>query len=154
MSTAANTNTEATLEQAFAATAAKADVTPSPRPDLNGRLVQVPGAPQVYLVINGYRRWIPNYETFLNLFPGNATIQSDTGVGLISEGPALSNGAVLAKSSAAVQVYLVSNGMKMWIPSPAIFTLNQFNSNNILTVVPVIMDAVPAGPDIQPPTQS
>lgn len=152
MSTAANTNTEATLEQAFAATAAKADVAPSPRPDLNGRLVQVPGAPQVYLVINGYRRWIPNYPTFLNLFPSNASIQSDTGVGLISEGPALSNGAVLAKSSDDVKIYLVTNGMKMWIPSPAIFQLNQFNPATVLTVAPVIMNAVPNGPDIQPPT--
>lgn len=154
MSTAANTNTGATTEQLMADAAAKADAAPTPRPDLNGRLVQVPGLPQVYLVINGYRRWIPDYDTFLNLFPGNATIQSDTGVGLISEGPALSSGAVLAKSSDDVRIYLVTNGMKMWIPSPAIFQLNQFNSATVLTVVPVIMKAVPTGPDIQAPTQA
>lgn len=154
MSTAASTtNSDEAVKQFLAAAAASADVGPEPRPEFNGLLVQVTGLPQVYLVINGYRRWIPNWDTFLNLFPSNASIKNDTGVILIAQGPDLSNGAVLAKSSADAKTYLVSNGMKMWIPNPTIFRRYQFNGSKVLTVAPVIMDAVPTGPDIQGPPQ-
>ena len=154
MSTAASTtNTDAAVKDFLAAAATNADAGPEPRPEFNGLLVQVTGLPQVYLVINGYRCWVPNYDTFLNLFPSNASIKNDTGVILIAQGPDLSNGAVLAKSSSDANIYLVSNKMKMWIPSPAIFQRYQFNGSKVLTVAPVIMDAVPNGPDLQGPPQ-
>lgn len=155
MTTATNTNTEADLKQMMDAAAAKTGATaPDPLPAYNGRLVQIPGKPEVYFVINGYRRWIPNYPSFLNLFLREATIERGEGIKLISEGPALSDGAALAKSAGDDRIYLVTNWIKMWIPSPAMFKYCQFDASKVVNSGPrIILDSVLTGPDIQPPPQ-
>ena len=39
----------------------------APRPDLNGLRVKSPTSPAVYLILDGYRRWIPDPDTYNNL---------------------------------------------------------------------------------------
>lgn len=154
MSTSLSGTNSAQVSQILAAAAGSAQLgaTPEPHPELNGLLLQLPGNPKVYLVINGFRCWVPNPATFNNLFVPGATITPDVNIGVVSEGPALSDGAVLAKSTAADPVYLVSNGVKRWIPSQPIFQRYQFNAKNIQLVAPVIMDAVPSGSNIDGPS--
>ena len=90
MSTAVSQNLEATTQQALAAAAGttQAGTTPQPMPELNGLLLQLPGAPQIYLVLNGFRCWVPDPATFNNLFVSGATIIQDINIGVVSQGPA------------------------------------------------------------------
>lgn len=154
MSAAASETIVKATKAALAAAVGTASVgvTPEPRPDLNGLLLQLPGSPQVYLVLNGFRVWVPDSTTFSNLFNSGATIVQDINIGVVSEGAALTSGAVLAQGNASPQVYLVSNGEKMWIPTPDIFNRYQFNSGNIQTLPQIVIDFLPNGPNLQGPT--
>lgn len=153
MSTAASQNTEQAARKVLAAAVGGATigVTPAPAPELNGLLLQLPGAPQVYLVVNGFRRWVPDPGTFGNLFVNGATVVQDIGIGAVSEGAPLTSGAILAQGDASAQVYLVSNGVKMWIPDPATFNRYQFNSANIKLLPQIVIDFLPNGPNIEGP---
>ncbi len=62
-------------------------------------------------------------------------------------GLALTSGAVLAKGSGAPE-YLVTNGQKLWIPSPAVFGQFYFNSGKVVTVPDVIINSIPQGLNI------
>ena len=154
MSTAVSQDLDAATKQALAAAAgtAQAGVTPQPMPELNGLLLQLPGAPQVYLVLNGFRCWVPDPATFTNLFVSGATIIPDINIGVVAEGQPLTSGAVLAQASGSAPVYLVSNGVKSWIPTPAIFSRYQFNASKIQVVAPILINSIPNGPDVQAQT--
>jgi hypothetical protein len=118
-----------------------------PRPDLRGTRVQSPGRPQIYIIDpEGYRRWIPNPSTYDNLFKTWDGVIVDLGTHDIPERAALSNGAFLAKSPDAVQVYLISNGQKRWITSPPVFDHYRFNWTKIQTMPSAALDAIPTGP--------
>ena len=152
MSAAVSQNLQATTQQALAAAAGTQATTPEPMPQLNGLLLQLPGAPQVYLVLNGYRCYVPDPGTFTNLFVSGATIIQDINIGVVAEGQPLTSGAVLAQASGSAPVYLVSNGVKCWIPTPAIFSRYQFNSGQIQVVAPILMNSIPNGPNVQAQT--
>lgn len=154
MSSAASESVEQSAKKFLAAAVggATVGVTPAPAPQLNGLLLQLPGAAPVYLVINGFRCWVPDSTTFNNLFVSGATIVSDLGVGAVSEGPALSSGAILARGNASPQVYLISNGVKMWIPTPDILNRYQFNGAKIQVLPQIVIDYIPNGPNLQGPT--
>ena len=154
MSTAVSKDLQSSTAKALAAAVGTSavGVTPEPMPQLNGLLLQLPGNPKVYLVVNGFRCWIPDSATFNNLFPSGATIVQDINIGAISEGPPITSGAVLAQASGAAAVYLVTNGQKCWIPSPDIFNRYQFNGGTVQVVAPILVNSIPSGPDLQGPT--
>jgi hypothetical protein len=153
MTIAASTNFEESAKSFLAAAVGSAPVgiTPEPAPQLNGLLLQLPGAAPIYLVLNSFRRWIPSPATMAALFVPNPNVIKDIGIGTVSEGPALSANAVLAKADNSERVYLVTNGIKMWIPSPDIFNRYQFNWNKVVTVPSILMESIPNGPDIEGP---
>jgi hypothetical protein len=124
------------------------------RPDLDGLRVKAPGNGAVYLIMDGgYRRWIPNPATYDNLFRNWDGIITDIDVPLIPELPALSNLAVLARRSEGetAQVYLISNGRKCWVTSPAAMDRYHFDFNKVQKLSPAVIDAIPNGPDINWP---
>ena len=153
MSTALSKDLETTTKETLAAAVGTAQVgiTPEPMPQLNGLLLQLPGAAPVYLVLNGYRCWVPDPGTFQNLFVSGASIFQDINIGVVSEGPAITSGAVLAQAAGSPTIYFVTNGGKMGIPSPAVFSRYQFNSK-IYVVPPILINLIPNGPDVQGPT--
>ena len=152
MSTAvANFEAQAKSFLSAAVGSAQVGITPAPAPELNGLLLQLPGAAPIYLVLNGFRRWVPSPATLSQLFVGNPKVIQDIGIGTVSEGPALSVNAVLAKADNSDRVYLVTNGVKMWIPSPDIFNRYQFNGAKIVTVPSILIDSIPNGPNVDGP---
>jgi hypothetical protein len=151
MSAAVTKNLETATRDELAAAASKADA-PSPMPELNGLLLQLPGAPTIYLVVNGYRCGLPDQTTYQNLFVPGAMVVQDINIGVVAEGPVITSGAVLVQGSSSPQVYFVSNGEKMWIPTPTIFSRYQFNSAKIQVVAQILVDSIPSGPDVQPQT--
>lgn len=147
---ATSTTSEESAKQALAAAAVTGD-TPAPHPELNGLILQLPGAPQLYLVLNAFRCWIPDPQTANNLFNSGFTIVPDINIGVVALGAPLTSGAILAKGDASDTVYLVTNGVKMGIPSPDVFNRYQFNWNKIQTFPQIVIDYLPTGPVVQGP---
>jgi len=117
----------------------------SPRPDLAGlRLTPLTGGP-IYLVNpEGLLQWIPNPATYNNLFRDwNGVYRVD--IATMPIGTALSDGAILAKGNVSSAVYIVSNGKKRWITSPAVMDKYYFNWNHIYVVPQVLVDSIPTG---------
>jgi hypothetical protein len=141
MSTAASTD---------AATAAAGTVAPDPKD--NGSLRQLPDSPQIYLILNGLRRWIPDMTTIGNLFVSGTTAKSDPNLGDIEEGAPLTSGTVLAQASGSDPIYLVTNSKKMWIPSMDILNSYHFDLGKVQVVAPILLNSIPSGPDVQGPT--
>lgn len=156
MSTAVSKDLATTTKAALAAAVGTAQVgaTSQPMPELNGLLLQLPGAPQIYLVLNGFRCWVPDTQTLANLFVSNPSIFQDINIGVVAQGPAITSGAVLVQAAGLAPVYLVTNGVKMWIPTPDIFNRYQFNSSNIQSCSPVVINCIPNGPNVEGPTSS
>lgn len=150
MTTAVATYTEQGVKEILASLGSN-DELGALRPDLNGLLVQLPGADPIYLVINGFRRWVPNPQTFINLFVPGARVVPDVNIGLIPEATPLTSGAVLARPAGGNPIYVISNGVKMLIPSMDVFNRYQFNMNNVQNVSPVLIDFIPTGPNVENP---
>ncbi|MEV8475029.1 hypothetical protein [Streptomyces sp. NPDC051173] len=119
-----------------------------PHPELNGRRLKGFDSAPVYLILDGRRRWIPNPATYNNLFRSWDGIQSVVDINSIDSGGQLSDGAFLGKSPNAPQVYLISNGVKRWITSPAAMDKYDFAWNKIVNLSPVVIDSIPTGASI------
>ena len=149
----AGVSNESTTNQRAAAGTAPSGITPSPAPQYNGTLRQAPNTAPVYLVINGALCWIPDPQTFNNLITPGAKIITDPNLDEIAVGTPLTSGAVLAKASGDQPTYLVSNGVKMWVPNPTIWGDYQFNWGQVQTVPFIVIESIPSGPDLQGPSQ-
>ncbi|MEU8581970.1 hypothetical protein [Streptomyces abikoensis] len=118
------------------------------RPDLNGLRIKAVNAPNIYLVLDGKRHWIPNPATYNNLFRDWNGVVSVLDVGGITAGGALSDGAFLGKASGRPEVYLFSNGIKRWITSPAAMDKYYFAWNRIQNLPIEAVNSIPDGPSI------
>ncbi len=120
----------------------------SPRPDLNGLRVKLPSAPEIYLIDRGYRRWIPNPATYNNLFRDWNGIVTDIDINEIPLASQISNGAILGRADGTAPVFLIDQGMKRWIVSPAIMDQYYFAWNQVYVLPPATVDSVPSGSNI------
>jgi hypothetical protein len=120
----------------------------APRLDLNGLRVKLPGRPEIYLIDQGYRRWIPNPATFNNLFRNWNGIVEEISITSIPQGQNISSGAVLARAYGTAPVYLVDRGLKRWITSPAAMDRYNFSWDRIYQVPNILLDSIPTGANI------
>jgi len=120
----------------------------NPRPDLNGFRVKSPASPAIYLIDNGLRRWIPNPETYNNLFRDWSGIIIDINIDDIPLGSNISDGAILARPYHGNPVYLIDRRKKRWITSPAAMDKYHFAWNRIYEVPRILLDSIPTGPNI------
>lgn len=137
---------------ATAATAApvpaghQASVSPRPNPQLAGTRIQAPRDPRIFLIDpDGYRRWIPDPATYDSLFQDWDGVVQDRRVFSIAEGPAVSSGAYLAKRAYDTRVYLVDNGERHWITSPAAMERYHFTWTKIRILRLSELNAIPEG---------
>ena len=108
----------------------------------DGERVKGSNSAPYYLIVLGQLRWIPDPTTYNNLFKDwNGVMVNDYLVDNVPLGLALTSGAVLAKGSGAPE-YLVTNGQKLWIPSPAVFGQFYFNSGKVVTVQQYVIGQV------------
>jgi hypothetical protein len=116
-----------------------------PRPDLAGlRLTPLQGGPIYVVNPEGFLLWIPNPSTYNSLFRDwSGVYRVDTAN--MSIGAALSDGAILAKGSLSAKVYLVSNGRKRWITSPATMDKYYFNWSRVYVVPQILIDSMVTG---------
>lgn len=123
---------------------------PLPRPEMNGRLIALEGHPQIYLILNGYRRLVPDWETFQRLF-ANAPIEPFGTLNHISRGAPLSNGAMLVRGKDVNKTYLLTDQVKMWIPNPTIFEQYHFDMSQCEVDSQIVVDYIPEGPNVEGP---
>lgn len=111
------------------------------------RVVSSTPGSKIYLILNGELRYIPNPDTYNNLFGSwSGILVSDYLVDSVPTGPALSNNAMIVRGSSEPQAYLVTNNVKQWIPSMKTFEKFAFKQP---TVIPqIVIDYVPTGPNI------
>jgi hypothetical protein len=95
---------------------------------------------------DGFLRWIPNPATYNNLFRDWNGVIISTVIPDIARGAKLTDGAVLVEGTGTIPVYLVSNGLKRWITSPAVMDKYYFNWKTVFQVPPVLADFVTTGP--------
>ena len=119
------------------------------RPDLNGLRLQIPGNPAIWLILNGVRRHIPNPATYDNLFRNWSGIVQDINANEIDDGGPISNGARLARPANEAPVYLITNDVKMWVPSPAVMDEYHFDWNKVVSLPKVAIDSIPDGPHVE-----
>lgn len=117
------------------------------RPDLNGYRIKHPDG-TVYLILDGKRRHIPNPKTYENLFRNWDGIIVDVDVDQITDGGALSDGAVLARPKEGAYVYLVSNGSKRHVTSPGVMDKYHFSWHRVNDVPHILLDFINEGSGI------
>jgi hypothetical protein len=124
------------------------DGSPKVRTDLNGIRVRSPADPKVYLIDRGLKRWIPNPDTYNNLFANWDNIIISIEVDDIVTGPDITNGATLARPVGQAPVYLMDQNQKRHIQSPNTMAKYNFNWNRVYQIPPAIMDSVQTGDEI------
>jgi len=115
----------------------------------DGYRVKTASDPQVYVVIDNQKCYIPNPGTYNNLFENWNDIQTLTPAELngIPTGTPLTSGSVLAKGTFA-PVYLITNGQKRHVKSQETMDKYDFAWNKIVSTPDVILDSIPDGSDI------
>jgi len=115
---------------------------------LIGARLRQTGTAQIYLIDeDGSKRWIPDQATYLNLFRDWASVQDVPDVSSITTGPTVTSGAYLATTGAATgtKVYLIDNGQKRWVTTPAVMDKFDFNWSALRPVAQSTLDALPDG---------
>jgi hypothetical protein len=117
------------------------------RQDLAGERVRDASGPAIYLIDeDGTKRWIPDTATYNNLFRDWSGIQV-VDVSTIVSGPQITSGAYLAIAQETMKtVYLVDNGHKRGITSPAVMDKFWFNWSQVKPVPQSLLDGLPDGP--------
>lgn len=108
---------------------------------------------KVYLVVDGLRHWIPDSDTYENLFRDWDGIEEILDLNDIDPGDDISHGAVLARPGDRPPVYLVAdteNGRveARHIATSATMDRYYFHWGKVVSVPEVVLNAVPPGPDI------
>ena len=102
---------------------------------------------RVYLVGAGQRHWVPDPTTaaILDIGPGTWTDVRPEQLAPIPEGqaiPALREGSLIREPSGAI--YVIRNGRREWIPSPAAFAAGGFQWGAVINVPAFVAARVPA----------
>jgi hypothetical protein len=140
----------------------------TPRPDLNGLRVQMYGDPNVYLIDEGLKRWIPSPAVMAQLFtlganwtykydPASSSVVLDLSVNEIDDGLPIPDDCLLFMAADSPKVFLRDHDaggkqIERWITSPAAMDRFQFDWAKINHWnVPLEDVGLPDGPDISYP---
>ena len=102
---------------------------------------------RVYLVGAGQRRWVPDPTTaaILDIGPQTWTDVRPEQLAPIPEGPAipaLREGSLIREPGGAI--YVIRNGRREWIPSPAAFAAGGYQWGAVINVPASVVDRIPA----------
>ena len=102
---------------------------------------------RVYLVAAGRRHWVPDPTTaaILGIRPGTWTDVRPEQLAPIPEGPAipaLREGSLIREPSGTI--YVIRNGRREWIPSPAAFAAGGYQWGAVINVPAFVVARIPA----------
>jgi hypothetical protein len=112
----------------------------------NGMHLRDPQSGSIYLMIDDTLRHVPNGGTFENLFPSWDAVPIT--LGNLPVGDPITDGAYLAQATGQARQFLIIDGTKRWIASPAIFASYWFDSTKIRSLSPDVLNAIPDGPPL------
>ncbi len=108
----------------------------------DGSLLKSTGSDKVYAIENGQKRWITTAETFVSSGYQwkNIVIVADfelniflNGENIVNPNPSLKPSGSFLKGSGN-EVYLIENGKKRWITTPAVFASKGYKWEDIIAV--------------------
>ena len=101
----------------------------------------------IYLIMNGILRWIPNPDTYNSMFASwDGIVINDYLVDSVPSGEPFTSGSTLVTDGVDPAIYLVTLGVKMWVPSPDVMV--QFNFASPAVVPSVVIQFLQNGPDV------
>lgn len=121
--------------------------------NLDGKLIKSQ-APEIYIVQNGKKRWVPNIETF-NYYAFNWADVIEMTEKEIANYPKTENLSICPfKNGALIQgdgprVYLIEQGRIRWITSAEIFVKNNYKWSNIIKTTDNSISQLLQGQDIK-----
>lgn len=143
---------ENTVRKVAERTAASASITIDFN-DYNGWCIKTASSDNIYLVMNGEKRLIPNMGTFNGIFASSNIHDGTSLIGslwtrLVNEMPTgdnITDGAQLIKSDDSAAVFLLTSGRKYGITSPEQFNSCNFDWKKIHSYPAIVVNAIPAG---------
>jgi hypothetical protein len=113
---------------------------------MDGLLVQIPGDPSVYLIMEGKRRAVPNPATYARLFNSDCKIWGpDPSWAIVDAGQPLDCNALLVVGQSSGAVYLLTDGDRYWVPNEAILAKYCFNASQAIALPDEYIDQISAG---------
>jgi hypothetical protein len=117
-----------------------------PRPELAGYRLVYPGETEVYLVDPaGFRRRIPNRETYSRLFRDGRGVVTTREAREVARRPDLAQSALLISAELDDSIYLLDDGRKRLITSSQVMDKYWFNWGRVSLVRRALVDALPNG---------
>lgn len=110
--------------------------------------------PEVYILENGVKRWIPDPETFEHFRYRWTNIKSvaDSVLAAYPQGDKLDKNDDYPEGTllrgAGPEVYLIESGKRRWFPSPAVFEGNNFGWRYIYEVDEEELEKIPQGDSV------
>ncbi|MDP8916958.1 MAG: hypothetical protein M3M95_07145 [Pseudomonadota bacterium] len=124
-----------------------------PRPDLDGRRLNEPGKPEVWLVFGGERHQIASSTVYDSLFSEVTGLLPYEGVEWITEGPVLEEGTCLIRADETLSIYLVTrrfNGqvVRHFIPTYESLVDFGFDQGKVRNVPPLVVEGLHEGVEL------
>lgn len=123
------------------------------RPDLDGLRLIRPGEPDVFLMIGGRRRRVASPQVYDALWSEVDGLVSAFDVEAIALGPELGEGTCLVRADGDVAIHLLTAPapgeiVRCFIPTLESLQDYGFDQTLVRNVPPLLIQAVPAGPDL------
>ncbi|UXU91352.1 hypothetical protein [Burkholderia sp. S-53] len=116
----------------------------------DGIRVKSSQSPNVYLVINGTLHFIPDPDTYFNLFPSwEGIFVDDYLTSHIPQSLPLSVGAWLIRGDSSSLRYLLTNGQKRAIRDDIIFRKFDFDPGKVKVIPEAVINSLPTGEDVE-----
>ncbi|GJE53271.1 hypothetical protein GOFOIKOB_6349 [Methylobacterium tardum] len=119
--------------------------------NLDGLRLRQPGRDEVWMIFQGLRHRVADPETYEALFADERIIEHNE-VETIAQGPDLHPGSCLARPNGSSAIYLVFGRPRLaryFIPTLASFDEFGFSMAKVLDVPPILLDAIPVGPELE-----
>jgi len=101
--------------------------------------------PEIYIIIDGAKRHIPDPTTYNNLFATWGDVREALDLPSITTGHSLTHGAYLFRGDGEAAVYLIDGNKKRHVTSPDIMSRYGFDWNKVRSVPASVVAAIETG---------
>lgn len=121
---------------------------PKPGHFTDGMRIRDQSTGRIYLALDGVLCYVPNPQTYNNLFINWSSVTSVPNVESYPIGVPITNGASLVKGTPDGKVFLLVSAGKRWITSPGVFAKYGFSAAIIRTLTATELNAIQSGTNI------